>query len=78
MDGDAGAEGGVDGGVEVCGEEDDALEVFEFAEEDCGKGLGGVVGEKGGGGVVRLTRYEFVSYDVFWRTFCHEDVGLWV
>lgn len=38
VDVDAGAEGGVDGGVEVCGEEDDALEVFEFAKEDCEKG----------------------------------------
>jgi len=31
---DTGAEGGVDCGVKVCGEEDDALEVFKFAEED--------------------------------------------
>ena len=35
MDVDAGAEGEVDGGGEVGGEEDDAFEVFEFAEEDC-------------------------------------------
>ena len=34
MDGDAGAEGGVDCGEEVGGEEDDAGEVFEGAEED--------------------------------------------
>lgn len=34
METDAAAEGGVDGVVEVGGEEDDAAEVFEFAEED--------------------------------------------
>lgn len=34
MQTDAAAEGGVDGVVEVGGEEDDAAEVFELAEED--------------------------------------------
>lgn len=29
------AKSDVDGGIQVCGEEDDALEVLQFAEEDC-------------------------------------------
>jgi hypothetical protein len=41
VDVDARAEGGVDCGVEVGGEEDYAFEVFEFAEEDCVVGLVG-------------------------------------
>ena len=36
VDVDAGAEGDVDCGGEVGGEEDDSFEVFEFAEEDLG------------------------------------------
>ena len=39
VDIDAGAEGGVNGGVEVCGEEDDALKIFEFTEENFGGGV---------------------------------------
>ena len=34
MDVDARAEGGVDGGVEIRGQEDDAAEVLELAQED--------------------------------------------
>ena len=34
VEGDAAAEGGVDGMVEVRGEEDDTAEVLKFAEED--------------------------------------------
>jgi hypothetical protein len=34
VDVDAGAEGDVDCGVEICREEDNALKIFELSEED--------------------------------------------
>ena len=47
MDVDAGAEGEVDGRGEVGGEEDDAFEVLEFAEEDWGLSAGNMKRKKG-------------------------------
>ena len=56
VDVDARAEGDVDCGGEVGGEEDDSFEVFEFAEEDLGAGISwfSCFGRRNGDGV--LTR----------------------
>lgn len=59
VDVDSRAEGGVDGGEEVGGEEDDAAVVFEFAEEDGDE----FVAEDVGGGALGHEDVGFVEED---------------
>ena len=66
----------VDCGVEVCGEEDDTFEVFEFAEEDwvCVR-WGLCFGGSEDWGTGRLTGYQFVPCDIAGIPLGHEHIG---
>jgi hypothetical protein len=71
VDVDSGAEGCVDGRVEVGGQEDDSFEVFEFSEENWAL-LILLEDWKWEG----LTGNEFVASNVTWITLGHEDIRL--
>ena len=75
VDVDARAEGGVDGGVEIGGQEDDAAEVLELAQEDGDK----LVARDVGGRALRHEDVGFVEQDhgVPFRRHLEDFLDLW-